>query len=82
LCLAFPGKIVELDGNRAVVDFGGVRQEVDVSLLEDVKVGDWVLVHTGFAIQKMTEEEAKASLEVWEEVLKHMEEELDELEGP
>ncbi|NPB01851.1 MAG: HypC/HybG/HupF family hydrogenase formation chaperone [Methanopyri archaeon] len=82
MCLAFPGKIVELDGNRAVVDFGGVRQEVDVSLLEDVKVGDWVLVHTGFAIQKMTEEEAKASLEVWEEVLKHMEEELDELEGP
>jgi len=82
LCLAFPGKVIELDGNRAIVDFGGVRQEVDVSLLEDVEVGDWVLVHTGFAIQKMTEEEAKASLEVWEEVLKHMEEELDELEGP
>ncbi len=82
MCLAFPGKVIELDGNRAIVDFGGVRQEVDVSLLEDVEVGDWVLVHTGFAIQKMTEEEAKASLEVWEEVLKHMEEELDELEGP
>ncbi len=80
MCLAFPGKIVELDGNRAIVDFGGVRQEVDVSLLEDVEVGDWVLVHTGFAIQKMTEEEAKASLEIWEEVLKHMEEELNELE--
>ncbi|WP_457614761.1 HypC/HybG/HupF family hydrogenase formation chaperone [Methanopyrus sp.] len=77
MCLAIPGRIVELDGNRAVVDFGGVRQEVDVSLLEDVEEGDWVIVHTGFAIQKLNEEEARASLEVWEEVLKHIEEELE-----
>ncbi len=76
MCLAIPGKIVELQGDRAIVDFGGVKQEVDVSLLEDVKEGDWVIVHTGFAIQKLSEEEAKASLEVWEEVLKHVEEEL------
>jgi hydrogenase expression/formation protein HypC len=77
VCLAIPGRIVELEGNRAIVDFGGVRQEVDVSLLEDVKEGDWVIVHTGFAIQKLSEEEARASLEVWEEVLKHVEEELE-----
>ncbi|MHC1581265.1 HypC/HybG/HupF family hydrogenase formation chaperone [Methanopyrus sp.] len=77
MCLAIPGRIVELEGNRAIVDFGGVRQEVDVSLLEDVKEGDWVIVHTGFAIQKLSEEEARASLEVWEEVLKHVEEELE-----
>ncbi len=76
MCLAIPGKIVELQGDRAIVDFGGVKQEVDVSLLEDVEEGDWVIVHTGFAIQKLSEEEAKASLEVWEEVLKHVEEEL------
>ena len=53
MCLALQGRIVELSGSSAVVDFGGVSRVVDVSLLDSCKVGDVVLVHVGFAIQKV-----------------------------
>jgi len=55
MCLAIPGKILKIDGERAVIDYGGVRKEANVSLI-DAKVGEWVLVHVGFAIQKVEEE--------------------------
>lgn len=60
-----PALVVELvdEANQiAKVDIGGVRRNVSVALLEDVRVGDWVLVHVGFAIQKIDEEEAKQTL--------------------
>ncbi|NPA74475.1 MAG: HypC/HybG/HupF family hydrogenase formation chaperone [Euryarchaeota archaeon] len=69
MCLAIPGKIVELRGNVAVVDYGGVRREARVDFIPDAKVGDYVIVHTGFAIEKMDEESALKSLEAWAEVL-------------
>ncbi|RMF06135.1 HypC/HybG/HupF family hydrogenase formation chaperone [Candidatus Woesearchaeota archaeon] len=61
MCLAVPGKIVEINGEKALVDFGGVKREADISLLEAPKVGDFVLVHVGFAIQKVDETKAKDS---------------------
>ena len=70
MCLAIPGKVVEMRENLAKVDFGGVKREVDLSLLESVSVGDYVIVHVGFAIQKLDEEQAKESLKIWEEILK------------
>jgi hydrogenase expression/formation protein HypC len=69
MCLAVPGEIVEIKGHEALVDYGGVRRKVDISLLEDVKVGDFVLVHVGFAIQKLSVEEAKESLRIWKMLL-------------
>ncbi|OYT58828.1 hydrogenase [Euryarchaeota archaeon ex4484_178] len=69
MCLAIPGKVVELRGLIAIVDYGGVRREVRVDFVPDVKIGDYVIVHTGFAIEKMDEKAAKRSIEAWDEVL-------------
>ena len=73
MCLAVPGKVLEIDGTTARVDFGhGAVREVDISLVE-VTVGKYVLVHTGYAIQIMEEDEAKASLNLWDEIMKSLE---------
>ena len=68
MCLAVPGQVVAIEGSIAKVDFGGVQRETNVSLVE-VKVGDYVIVHAGFAIQIMDEDEAKETLKLWEELL-------------
>jgi len=62
MCLAVPGRIVETRGEVALVDFQGNRIEVSCVLKPDVDVGDWVLVHAGFAIARMDESDAK---ETW-----------------
>lgn len=73
MCLAVPGKVLEIKGTLAKVDFGhGTVKEVDISLI-DVAVGQHVLIHTGYAIQIMDEEEAKASLDLWKEILNKLE---------
>ena len=69
MCIAIPGKVIEIEYPFAVVDFKGTRKKIRIDLLEDVKEGDWVLVHVGFAIQKVDEEEAKKTAELLEEVL-------------
>lgn len=58
MCLAIPGKIVSIKGDDAIVDFGGVKKEVNVSLVDNVKTGEYLIVHAGFAIQKMDESDA------------------------
>ncbi|WP_042696936.1 HypC/HybG/HupF family hydrogenase formation chaperone [Thermococcus sp. PK] len=74
MCLAMPAKVVEIKDNVAIVDFGGVRREARIDFVKDVKVGDYVIVHTGFAIEKLDEKAALESLKAWEEVMKAMEE--------
>lgn len=73
MCLAIPGKVVSIDDKIAEVDFGGVNRKVNLSMVE-VEVGDWVIVHAGFAIQTMDEEEALETLKLWEELLAQEEE--------
>jgi hydrogenase expression/formation protein HypC len=73
MCLAIPGEIVEIEGSHATVDFGGVRSKVNTILIPDVKAGDYVIVHVGFAIQKLDREEAIESLKLWEQLLKEEE---------
>jgi hydrogenase expression/formation protein HypC len=63
MCLAIPARIVEMEGDRAVVDAMGNRWNARTTLLPDVKIGDLVLVHAGFAISTVDEQEAK---ETWE----------------
>jgi hydrogenase expression/formation protein HypC len=60
VCLAIPGKIIEIDASLAVVDVVGVRRKVDLGLLQDEPPvpGDWVLIHVGFAMSKISEAEA------------------------
>jgi hydrogenase expression/formation protein HypC len=71
MCLAIPGKIVNLDKNKeySLVDYGeGTKRKINVSLV-DVKIGDYVLVHAGFAIQVLDEKEAKETLNLFREML-------------
>ena len=69
MCLAIPGKVVEVNGKTAKVDFGdGITRNVNVSLV-DVKPGQYVIVHTGFAIQVMDEKDALETIKAWESIL-------------
>jgi hydrogenase expression/formation protein HypC len=73
MCLAIPGKVVSVNGTIAVIDFGGVQRETNVSLVE-VKPGDYVIVHAGFAIQTVDEVDALETIKLWEELLASQEE--------
>jgi hydrogenase expression/formation protein HypC len=71
MCLGIPGEVVELMDDRpdlAKVDVSGVKRAINIGLLEDEKLepGDWVLIHVGFALSKIDEDEAKAALDFLE----------------
>jgi len=72
MCLGIPSKIITIaDNSRATIDVYGARRDISTMLLEDeVKVGDYVLVHAGFAIQKLQEDIAKETLSLFDEYLK------------
>ena len=73
MCLAIPAKVLEVIGNVAKVDFGqGVAREVNVMLVE-AKVGEYVMVHAGYAIETLDQEAAEESLKTWREVLEQSE---------
>lgn len=66
MCLAIPARVVELqDNDQAIVDLGGVRKEVSVALVEDVRVGDYVIVHVGYALNKIDPQEAEKTLQLF-----------------
>jgi hydrogenase expression/formation protein HypC len=58
MCLAIPGKIIKINGQLATVDFQGIKKEVNINLVK-VKLGDFIMVHAGFAIEKMGKDQAK-----------------------
>lgn len=58
MCLAIPGKIIKIKNQLAEVDFQGVKKEINISIV-DVKIGDYVMVHAGFAIEKMEKDNVK-----------------------
>ena len=69
MCLAIPVKVVEVKENsRANIDVAGKRQEISLQLLPEVRVGDYVLVNLGCAVAKLDEDEARKSLEIWQEI--------------
>ncbi len=69
MCFAVPGRVTDVDGNYATVDFGGARRRVNIILLEDIRVGEYVLVHVGYAIQKVSPQDAQESIKLWNEIL-------------
>ncbi|MCK4569151.1 MAG: HypC/HybG/HupF family hydrogenase formation chaperone [Bacteroidales bacterium] len=79
MCLSIPAKIDSIDGDMAIVNVGSVTYKASLQLLEDVKVGDYILLHTGFAIQKISEEEAAETLKIFEE-FEDLNKQLDEEE--
>jgi hydrogenase expression/formation protein HypC len=68
MCLGVPARIESITGNEAKVVMGGIELRASLDLLDDTKVGDYVLVHAGFAIQKVDEEEANKTLELLKEL--------------
>jgi hydrogenase expression/formation protein HypC len=69
MCLAIPVKVMEcLDGDQALADVGGVQKTIDVSLLDGVQPGDYVILHVGFAINRLDEEEARKTLAMLQEM--------------
>jgi hydrogenase expression/formation protein HypC len=67
MCLAIPSKIVKIEDNVATIDVDGVRREASLLLLENPEVGEYVIVHAGFAINKINEEDALESLKLLRE---------------
>ena len=69
MCLAIPAQVIELrDGDNAVVDLAGVKKEISLSLVENVAVGDYVIVHVGYALNKLDPEEAEKTLALFAEM--------------
>jgi hydrogenase expression/formation protein HypC len=71
LCLAVPAKVLKVEGETAEVDIGGIKREASLSLVANqrISVGDYVLLHTGYAIAKVDEAEAKTILKTWRDVI-------------
>ncbi|MGV9455244.1 HypC/HybG/HupF family hydrogenase formation chaperone [Streptomyces sp. NPDC003635] len=72
MCLAVPGKVVSIDAGAdpltGLIDFGGVQKEACLEYVPEVRVGEYVIVHVGFALQRLDEESALASLKLFEEL--------------
>ena len=68
MCLAIPGKVVEIEDNTATVDYGKLKRKADISMIDSVKEGDYILVHVGFAIQKVDEKTAKETYRLLDEI--------------
>jgi hydrogenase expression/formation protein HypC len=84
MCLGIPGEVVDISEDRpdlATVDVSGVRRPINIGLLEDdpPKVGEWVLIHVGFALSKIDEDEAKAAMEFLESIGQAYADELEAL---
>jgi hydrogenase expression/formation protein HypC len=87
MCLAIPGQVVEIvdaENRLARVDVAGVRRNVNIGLLDGdggVGAGDWVLIHVGFALSKVDEDEAHATLRLLQEMGEAYEQELEDLKA-
>ncbi len=75
MCLAIPAKVIQrLDNDLALVEVGGVRNKISLMLVDDVAVGDYVIVHVGFAISRLDAEEAEKSLALFDEIARQLDE--------
>ncbi len=65
MCLAVPARVTEIEGNTATIDIMGNTRSADITLLDDVAIGDYVLVHAGFGIQKLDPSDAEETLQIF-----------------
>lgn len=68
MCLAIPMKVIRINGNEAVAEVGGVEYRANLMVLTDVKVGEYIIVHAGFAIEKLDEAAALETLQIWQDI--------------
>ena len=75
MCLAIPAKVIQrLENDNALVEVGGVRSQISMMLVDNVAVGDYVIVHVGFAITRLDAAEAEKTLALFDEIARHMDE--------
>ena len=79
MCLAIPGKILEINENSALVDFDGIKQNVIIALIQNPEIGKYVIVHAGYAIEMMNEIEAKEAIDQWKELAKDQDLDLTDI---
>jgi len=79
MCLAIPGKIVEINDNWALVDFDGIKQNVIIALIQNPDVGKYVIVHAGYAIEQMDEKDALEAIEQWKEIAQDQDLNLEDI---
>jgi len=80
MCLSIPAKVEKIEGEMATVSVGGAIYQASLQMLDDIKVGDYILMHTGFAIQKIDEDEAAETLKTFQE-FSELNEQMDEEES-
>jgi hydrogenase expression/formation protein HypC len=68
MCLAIPARILRIEGNLAIVDMAGVKREADIRMVSNARVGEYVLIHAGFAIEKIEEKDAEETLRLFREI--------------
>ena len=73
MCLAIPMKIISIENQQATAEVGGVQYRANLTLLPDARIGDYIIVHAGFAIEKLNEAEAHESLQIWQEMAEAVE---------
>lgn len=69
MCLAVPMKLIKIEGTKGIAELGNLQREIGLLLLENAKIGDYVIVHAGYAIQKMDEKEAQKTIALLESYL-------------
>lgn len=68
MCIAIPGKLIKKENEKGIVDLGGVNKEILLTFIPEVKEGDWVIIHTGFGLNIISEEEANETIAILQEV--------------
>lgn len=68
MCLAIPGKLIKKENDKGIVDLGGVNKEIFLTFIPEVKEGDWVIIHTGFGLNIISEKDALETIEILREV--------------
>ena len=63
MCLAIPSKIISINGKKGTADMGGINIKVDLNFIPEVKIGDWILIHTGFGLEIISEKDALETIE-------------------
>ena len=79
MCLAIPGKILEIEDNSAVVDFDGIKQKIIIALIQNPEIGKYVIVHAGYAIEMISEKYALESIKLWKELAEEQNLELSDV---
>ncbi len=81
MCLAVPVRVLQIDGLKASVELGGLVRQASLMLVPDTRVGDYVLLHAGFAIQKLDEKEAEETIRLFAEIAEGEEEYSQSIRG-